>query len=188
MRVNQGVFLYDRSTQALTRIARTGEEGVQNFVFWGFSGRVPGVGGALGELADPGFDEAEEEEFARWRSAQYMALSHRAGENTAQIAFKAERSGHTGIYVREGIARQLPLRTAVEEVTTAGQPMDPEAPVDSWISSAGVERDGFRNGRLAITASMLWINPADPTESLSWGGLYVGSIPLDYVFRDGFED
>lgn len=188
VRVNQGIFLYDRDTGVLTRIARTGQEGVTSFVFWGFSGRVPGVGGVLGELVEPGLEAAEEEEFARWRSAQFMALSHRAGETTAQVAFKAERNGHTGIYVREGIAQQLPLATAAEELTTPGQSLDSAAPVDSWISSASIERDGFRNGRLAITASMLWINPQDPTESLSCCGIYVGNVPLDYVFRDGFED
>jgi hypothetical protein len=187
VRVNQGIFLYDDDTGLLTPIARTGLEGVENFVFWGFSGRVPGVGGDnLGELTAPQLDEEEDGEFARWRSSPFMALSHVPGALTAQVAFKAERSGQTGIYMRKGIAEQLPLVTAVEELTTPGQLLDPQAPVDSLVSSAGVERDGFRNGRLALTASMLWVNPEDPDESLSWGGIYVTDI--NKIFGDGFED
>lgn len=188
VRVNQGIFLYDSDTGLLTPIARTGEEGVEDFVFWGFSGRIPGVGGGEGERVAAPAAVVAEEEFARWRSSPFMALSHLPGDDTAQVAFKAERNGTSGIYVREGIAQQLPLRTAIEVLTTEGQSVDPEAPDDSWVSNAAVERDGFRNGRLAITASMLWINPVDPSESLSWGGIYVALMPYQLIFRDGMEN
>ena len=188
VRVNQGIFLHDSVTGTLTPIARTRREGVENFVFWGFSGRVPGVGDSESALTAPGLDEGEVEEFARWRSSAYMAVSHVPAATTAQVAFKAERGGTNGIYVREGIAQQLPLAVAAEVLTTPGQSLDAGAPVDSWVSSVGIERDGFRAGRLAITAGMLWINPAEPTESLSWGGIYVAAVPIEYVFRDGFED
>lgn len=182
VRVNQGIFLFDALTGTLTPMARTGRDGVEDFVYWGFSGRIPGVGGS----EEPAEEEGEEE-FARWRSSPYLALSHRPGSDTAQVAFKAQRNGTDGIYVREGVQYKLALKTAIEVGTTPGQSVDPEAPVDSTVSSVAIERDGFRDGVLALTASMLWVNPADPDESLSWGGIYALPVQDDYLFADGFE-
>jgi hypothetical protein len=41
------------------------------------------------------------------------------------------------------------------------------------ISSLGIERDGFRNGWLAINAGMTGIDPNDPTKTVGWAGIYV---------------
>ncbi len=38
------------------------------------------------------------------------------------------------------------------------------------IVSLGIERDGFRNGRLAIAASMA-------TEEEGWAGIYIARVP-----------
>lgn len=150
-------------------------EGLENFLFWNFSGRVPGTG------------DAGDEELARWRSSATAALST-FQDGPALIALKAERDGTSGIYLREGLGFQLPLRTVAEVDTTPGQALDPEAPVDSLVSEVGIERDGFRNNRLAINAAMLFEDPLDPEESIGWAGIYHTVLNIELIFQDGFED
>ena len=174
--VNQGIFVYDANSGLTTRVARTGEDGIADFVYWGFSGRPPGVGGST----EPGT------ELARWRSATFTAMSS-ASEVATQVAFKAQRNATDGIYLREGLSFQLPLRTIAEVGTTPGTSIDPLAPVDSLVSAVGVERDGFRNGFLAITASRLYVDPNDPLTTIGWGGIYVAPVPVDVIFRHGFD-
>lgn len=82
---------------------------------------------------------------------------------------------------------ELPLRTVAEVGTTPGTDLDPLAPAGSLVSSVGVEREGFRNGRLAITATMLYVDPIDPTITESWGGIYMSTGVIDLIFRDGFD-
>jgi hypothetical protein len=174
--VNQGIFVHDTDTGVTHRMSRTGRDGVEDYLFWVFSGKVPGVGGS----------EEETEEPARWRSSAYAALSTAANE-PPRVAFQAQRNGLTGIYIREGLNAPLPLLTVAEVGTTPGQQLDPDAPADSNISSVAIERDGFRNGRIAITASMLYIDPIDPEETESWAGLYTAEVPVDGIFADRFE-
>ena len=173
--VNQGFFVHDAISGVTWPVARTQREGLENFLFWNFSGRVPGTG------------DAGDEELARWRSSATAALStFQAGP--ALIALKAERDGTSGIYLREGLGFQLPLRTVAEVDTTLGQALDPEAPVDSLVSEVGIERDGFRNNRLAINAAMLFEDPLDPEESIGWAGIYHSLLNIELIFQDGFED
>ena len=171
--VNQGIFVYDTASAQTIRIARTGENGLEDFLFWVFSGKPPGVGGG-DEGAEP----------PRWRSSAFAALSVISGQ-PAQVAFKAQRNGTQGIYAREVF--QPALVTVAEVGTTPGTAIDPLAPPGSVVSALGVERDGFRNGNLAITASMLYVDPQDPDVSVGWAGIYAGPVSLDIIFRDGFE-
>src|SRR6056297_1782606 len=174
--VNQGLFVHDIATDRTWQVARTGEEGLEDMLFWGFSGRPPGVG-----------DSEDAEELARWRSSAFGGLNSGNGQ-LSLYAFKAERDGTSGIYVREGLGFQLPLRTIAEVGTTAGQELDPEAPADSLVSEVGIERDGFRNNRVAINAAMLFEDPIDPEESIGFAGMYYGDVFQDLIFEDGFED
>ena len=102
-------------------------------------------------------------------------------------AFKASRNATSGIYLREGLAFQLPLRTIAEVDVTLGIDIDPAAPVDSLVSEVAIERDGFRNDRLAISVGMLFEDPLDPEESEGWAGIYHAEMFIDLVFQDGFE-
>lgn len=175
--VNQGLFVFDQATQALHPIAKTGAEGLTDMVFWGFSGRAPGAGGSI----EPG------EELARWRSATFAALNAPTPE-TLQVVFKSERGDTNGLYLREGLVQQFPLTTVAEVGTTSGTAIDPQAPAESLVSAVGIERDGFRNHRLAITVSILFVDPVDPKNTLGWAGMCQASVPLDGMFIDGFED
>jgi hypothetical protein len=175
--VKQGLFVFDQPTQTLRAVAKTGSEGLTDMVFWGFSGRAPSAGGSI----EPG------EELARWRSATFAALNSPTPE-TLQVVFKSERGDTNGLYLREGLVRQFPLTTVAEVGTTSGTAIDPQAPAESLVSAVGIERDGFRNHRLAITASMLFVDPVDPKNTLGWAGIYQASVPQEGIFIDGFED
>lgn len=104
------------------------------------------------------------------------------------MVFKAERNGTNGLYLREGMVDGLPLMTVAEVGTTIGTSIDPLAPAGSLVSAVGVERDGFRNGRLAVTLSMLYVDPVDPEITLGWAGIYYSQVLEAGLFRNGFED
>lgn len=174
--VNQGVFVHDAASGVTKRLARTGQDGITDFLFWVFSGRPPLVGGGT----EPGT------ELARWRSSAFTALS-RTPNDPLKVVFVAERNATRGIYLREGSTVQKPLTTVAEVGVTPGTAIDPMAPAGSLVSAVGVERDGFRNGRLVITASMLYVDPMDPDTTLGWAGIYAAPVPADLLFGDGFE-
>jgi hypothetical protein len=145
---NQGIFVTDLETQGTRLVAQTGDD-FSTFLFWNFSGRVPGS------------EDEEDGELARWRSSAFMGLSG------SQVAFKGTtgpnvETGEDGIYMQLG--RDLPLMTVVE-TGMDGSVLDPEA-AGLPITSLAIERDGLRNGWLAIAASM-------GNEEESWAGIYV---------------
>lgn len=57
-------------------------------------------------------------------------------------------------------------------MTTPGTDVDPQAPIGSFVTAVGIERDALRGGRLAITASML-----EPVSGEAWAGIYVRDMP-----------
>jgi hypothetical protein len=173
--VNQGFFLQDTNTRKTVRIARTVTD-FSDFLYWNFSGRAPGVG------------EGEEDgELARWRSASFLAVSsqikHAKDDNPYQVAFKA-RTGNLdtnntyqnpadGIYLKNR-SEKSPFITLIE-TGMDGTLFDPKAvfldeetgaSVVLPVTEMGLERDGFRSGRLVINASM-------GTEEAGWAGSYI---------------
>ncbi|MEQ8756719.1 DUF7453 family protein [Coleofasciculus sp. G1-WW12-02] len=148
---NQGIFLTNTETLETQLIAQTGEEGFSDFLFWNFSGRPPGVG--------EGEDEEGDLELARWRSTAFVAV------DGSQITFKGSKdSGIEGIYALLGLDSEL---LTVVDTSMLGEVLDPEA-TGLTISSVGIERDGYRDGWLALTASMV-----GDAEEDSWAGIYV---------------
>ena len=131
---------------------------IVDFLYWVFSGRPPGVGDS----------ESEDFEDPRWRSAAFAATYGQGGK--AQVAFKARKPTEPvtdGIYLAVAPSSTSIYRTVVE--TTMGATLiDPLAPAGAAVTAVGIERDGLRNGWLAITASML-----DASTSESWAGVYV---------------
>ena len=133
--VNQGFFIADVTSLETRLIAETGNEFL-DFVYWNFSGKVPGA------------EDEEDGEVARWRSASFIAID---GWNAA---FKGTpNEGDAGLFLM--FANEL---STVAQLGDAGTLLDPQA-VDADgialpIVSIGIERDGFRNGWLAINGSM----------------------------------
>lgn len=145
--VNQGFFITDVDTLETRLVAETGGDFL-DFVSWNFSGKIPG-------------EEGEEDgEFARWRSASFIASD---GWNAA---FKASRlGGGSGLYhLYDG---EL---STIAETGMDGGFLDSDA-MGLAITSIGLERDSYRNGRLAINASM-----TDGENSMA--GIYIsGAVP-----------
>jgi hypothetical protein len=164
--VQQGVFVYDTVLGTLTPVARTGSESMDDFLFWVFSGRPPGTGGG---------DEGDVEEPPRWRSSPFVSVSTRA-DATYDLAFKARRGLVDGIYVRVGAAGGVSggLRTAIATGQLATN-VDPEAPVGALVTGVGLEREGLRNGRLAVTAVML-LKGETEEETVGWAGVYLTRV------------
>ncbi|WP_170985206.1 PEP-CTERM sorting domain-containing protein [Roseomonas sp. AR75] len=151
--VHQGIFQVDVATGALTLVAETGGE-FEDFLFWTFSGRPSGVGGG---------DGGEEFEEPRWRSSPFIAAN---GQNTV---FKASEgaSNPFGLYLDRGAAL---APVTILDSTMLGDLLDPSAS-GLPITALALERDGFRNGRLAIAASMA-------NEEESWAGVYLTQIAV----------
>lgn len=165
---NQGMFIYDTISKTSKMVARTGDSsGFTDFLFWSFTGAPSTAGGS----EDGSTDDREP---PRWRSSAFAAI------NNQNIAFKAKKSLSNGIYLR---LKQQPIITVLDS-TMMGNMLDKKTiivvnnndgttvkvPLSQLLmTSFGLERDGFRNGKLAISASM-----ADLTATYSWAGIYIG--------------
>ena len=159
--VHQGIFLYDTRNNTNKVIAKTGKNGLQDFIFWVFSGQPPGTGGG---------DEGEGEP-PRWRASAFPAVSGRY-PYAIRVAYKATRSGVDGIYMYRNSWAPF---VKVVELGSSGTAIDPLAPTGSVVTALGIERDGFREGYLSIAASML-----EPVTSAGWAGVYVANTPMSY--------
>lgn len=160
--VHQGFFVHDLKTGSTFPVAKTGTDYL-DFMYWTFSGRPPGVGDS----------ESEDFEPPRWRASAF-ASGFADKPHAGQVAFKARRTGATavdGIYLANvSTTGKTPTSTITTVVETGmpGQSVDPAAPAGSQVITLGIERDGLRNGWLAIAAGML-----DATTSEGWAGVYV---------------
>ncbi len=155
--VHQGIFVYDTQTGQLRTAATTGVQ-FQDFLYWVYSGRVPGTG------------EGDEDtlEGPRWRSSAFMAVS---GNGSAyQVAFKASpTSDSSGIYLTAGPGSGSTV--TIVDTSTNGAAIDSEAE-GTTVTSVGLERDGFRGRWLAVSVSM-----ANADATLTWAGVYATRVP-----------
>ena len=164
--VHQGVFVHDTVSGVTHAVAKTGAEpgDIVDFLEWNFSGRVPGTGGGHG---GEGAVAEEDEEFARWRSAAFVAA---AGDSvnggSFRAAFKADRGGVGVIGFAEG-----PDGGGAYDLLAEGMPasvIDAAASPDAVISALAIEREAIRDGWFAVAASTL-----DPVTDESMSGIFV---------------
>ena len=184
--VHQGIFVHDTVTGLTSAVAKTPGD-FDDFIYWNFSGMVPG----MSESDDTG-------EPARWRAATFVAVSGlvdgQLSDVTFHVAFKARKSHGAipsyvdgrplatlaativdGIYLRKGPGK--PPMTTVLETGMDGTLIDPAA-IDPLtqehlpVTAIGLERDGFRGNSLALNVSM-------GTEAAGWAGIYLGTVPMD---------
>ena len=159
--VHQGVFVYDTRTERSTRVASTGAD-ILDFQYWGYSGHPPTAGEGGEEGHEP----------PAWRSSTFVAVS--ASPLGFQVAYKgATPSGADRLYLASGPGRSRAPLALLETGTTPASTFDPAAPEGSVVTSIGIEREGFRNGWLAVTASM-----SAPTTTSDEGtaGVYVARV------------
>ena len=143
--VNQGIFLADTSLNKLFLVAQTGSL-YDDFLFWNFSGNA-GQGGG---------DDSEDLEGARWRSSAFLAIYGN------DVVFKAAQGyvnggygktgGTSGLFGAQDVSDAFSYHDLFTIMTTGmdGGLLDPKA-AGMDIVSLGIERDGFRNGRLALS-------------------------------------
>jgi len=167
--VNQGIFVHDSRSRRTRLVARTGA-GLDDMLYWNYSGAPPGAGHGEGEPP-------------RWRSAAFLAVSGR-NDGSYRAAFLA-RTGNLnaqnvyddpvdGLYLRKGPGNAevaTLLRTGMDGTILDGDALDPEGYVLP-VTSLGLERDGFRGGWLAITVGM----GVEESEEAGWAGIYAVRI------------
>lgn len=165
--VHQGMFVHDlvlRRTWAIAKSPTT----FSTFLFWTFSGQVPG-----------GTTE-EDGEAARWRSAAFVSVSGLGSSALFRTAFKARKgplvSGSyvdpvDGIYLRPAVIPSLRTLAATGMPGTVLDPeaVDPDTGIALPIASVGIEREGFRGNQLVINASMA-------SEEAGWAGIYMTQV------------
>jgi len=179
--VDQGIFVHDlragnRGTTHL--VARTGN-GFDDFVYWNYSGRAPGVG--------EGGEDEDDGEPARWRSTAFLAVSGLVDGSLTDATFHAAFKARTGsldpdthvymdpvdgIYLRRGPGQQL-IQT-LAQTRMDGTLFDPEAVDDLGnglpVTEMGIERDGFRGNAILLNVSM-------GSEETGWAGIYLTRVP-----------
>lgn len=165
--VNQGIFVYDTRTRRLQLMARAGSgEDYEDFIYWNYSGAPPGAGESEGCGKPP-----------RFRSAAFLSVSQRAGA-TFRVAFQGRRQGGSeavsGIYLAESrgasrVSTLTLLETGWDGTVLDPAAVDPDTGETLPIMGLAVEREGFRNGWLAVTASM-------GTEEAGWAGIYLADL------------
>ncbi len=157
---NQGIFLADTEEKTLFLVAQAGEGQLyEDFLYWNYSGKPSSAGESS--------DEGDEAEGPRWRSSAFLAVD---GDD---VVFKGlKQSGESGLYGALDVTDQFDYDDLLTILTIGmdGGLLDPMAQ-GLPIVSLGLERDGFRNGQLAISASMT-------DGEASWAGIYVDPPPV----------
>lgn len=156
--IEQGIIVYDVLTRKTWVIARN--EQFTDFVFWTYSGHVPGSG-----------DDVDAE-IPRWRSSAFMTVYD------GMVAFKGRRAEmnakHEYVNVTDGLYLvDAPIASrliTLAETGMDGAILDPSLPPGTMpIIGLGLERDGLRGRFLAITATMA-------NEEAGWGGIYLTTV------------
>lgn len=144
---HQGIFVVDIETGEISLKASTGAQ-FDDFLFWNFSGAPDTAGSGEADQEPP-----------RWRSSAFAAV------DDGKTIFKGlTMAGKTGLYGNFGEDVFTLLETGMD-----GSVLDAAA-AGMQITSLGIERDGFRNGWIAINAGMA-------NEEESWAGIYVAQVP-----------
>lgn len=161
--VRQGIFLYDTVAQTPWVVAKTGDT-FDDFVYWNYSGKSPCTG-MMGHGQEGAEDDGEP---ARWRSSSFVAVS---GGSTA---FKASTADRSGIYLNVCSNPANCSIFTVLDTKMDGGDLDPDAPGGSTITELGLEREGLRDGWLAINARM---GIEGGTEEAGMAGIYLTRVP-----------
>jgi hypothetical protein len=181
--MHQGFFLRDMQSGTSTVIARTGDvvdgRAIEDFVYWNFSGRVPGKGHGGEE------DPEETLELARWRSTSFGAVSGNGTPGMAAVKAKFvdnddDVENEQALLLRNVKPTGVGDLMSVLRTGDLGSIVDPEAPDGAVISALGVERDGFRGNWLAVNVSMLVpvtevaaaADGEESEEETGWAGVY----------------
>lgn len=157
--INQGIFLYSFAEDKVYLVAEN-QAGFADFLFWVYSGKVPGEG--------PDIDA----EPPRWRSSAFVAVSGGNVVFKARSGFLAKDNTYVdpmdGLYLKDSLSGK-PMEV-VAELGMDGAMFDAAlTPGTMPVTGLGIERDGFRGRKLAITLTMA-------NEEAGWGGIYLTTV------------
>jgi hypothetical protein len=170
--VNQGIFVHDSWTRQTRAVAKAPRD-FDDFLYWSFSGHVPGS------------NEETDGEPARWRSTAFLAVfggvDGKLSDDTFHTAFKGRKGdivagGYMdpvdGIYLNKRPGKNR-IRTLVETGMNGtlldSEAVDPDTGAALPITEVGIERDGFRGNSLVINARM-------GSEETGWAGIYLRKV------------
>jgi hypothetical protein len=190
----QGFFLRDMQSKTTIVIAKTGDrvDGrvIKDFVYWNFSGRVPGKGHGGEE------DPEETLELARWRSTSFGAVSGTGAPGMSVVKARFADNNNLiddehALLLRDVKPSRIGDLVPLLRTGDLGALVDPEAPVGAVVSALGVERDGFRGNWLAVNVSMLVASDVataaggeESEEDTGWAGIYVARFLDDDLVAD----
>ncbi len=190
----QGFFLRDMQSKTTIVIAKTGDmvdgRKIEDFVYWNFSGRVPGKGHGGEE------DPEETLELARWRSTSFGAVSGTGapGMSVVKARFENNKNGiddEHALLLRDVKPSRVGDLVPLLRTGDLGAMVDPEAPAGAVISALGIERDGFRGNWLAVNVSMLVASDVataaggeESEEDTGWAGIYVARFLDDELIAN----
>ena len=173
--VHQGIFVHDTKTGHTKAVAKSPDD-FTDFIYWNFSGMVPGMTGHADDDGEP----------ARWRSATFLAVSGLVDDRHTDATFHTVFKARTGAVVAGAYADPLDavylrtgpgvspiatlVRTAMDATLIEPAAVEGVTGRHLMVTEVGVERDGFRGRWLAITVSM-------GTEESGWAGIYVTEMP-----------
>ena len=161
----QGIFVVDSTTKTVLMVAKadfTDTSSVFNgFTYWTYSGSTEG-----GDAEPP-----------RWRSSAFTAVDGKRGvifKGSSNSTSGTDISGIYGATFTGGPVGRLFKVLATGDLMAM---LDSSAPGASPITSVGIEREGLRNGWLALTAS-----------SADWAGTYVSYFPKTFTLGNPLSD
>jgi len=174
---HQGIFVHDIRNGRTVAVAKTGAN-FDDFLYWNFSGMVPGTGSS-----------DDDGEPARWRAATFVAVSGlvdgKLTDANYHVAFKGRRvegvAGDSvdGIYLAAGpgtTSFAVVCQTGMDGTLFDAAAIDPLSQTPLPVTTVGIERDGFRGRWLTINASM-------GTEDAGWAGIYLTGVPERWLGR-----
>lgn len=162
--VHQGFFVRDVQLGKTVVIAKT-DDTFEDFTYWNFSGRVPGMEGEGDDIEEP----------ARWRTATFGAVSGSGAPSMS--AFRARTVlGTNGVYLRKVQPSKPGALVTMLETGMPGAMVDPRA-TGTVITALGLERDGFRGEWLALAVSMLAEGGTE--EDSGWAGIFAARFTAE---------
>ena len=157
--VNQGMFMYDLM-MGRTYLLSRGPGDFADFVFWVYSGKVPGSG--------PDIDA----EPPKWRSSAFVTVSDGLAVFKARTGYLDKKGAY--FYPTDGLYLADPMNAKpLEDVAVMGMDgalFDNQlVPGVLPVTGVGIEREGLRGNKLAISLTMA-------NEEEGWGGIYVATL------------
>ena len=162
--VHQGFFVSDMQLGTIVPIAKTGSDGLKDFIYWNFSGRAPGHGRWRGGTARTSRNRLAG---ARRRLARCPQPASRACRRSRRAPSTARTASTSATSCHRSWANIVTLLETGMPGSRRGSRRPRSEPTSRRV---GIERDGFRGQWLAVTVGMAAEGGSE--EESGWAGVY----------------